>query len=63
MQQIYEISKVQTLVTYSRFDINENGEKTRHHEQTLVHDGLKTQEELVEEAKSRVDQGIEVKVL
>lgn len=53
MKQVYEITKVKTFVTYHRYAIDENGNKHSEHVQTRIHDGLPTQAELVEEAKSR----------
>lgn len=53
MEQIYEISKVITLVTYTRYEINEKGEKVLKHSQTKPLNGLFTKDELIKEAESR----------
>jgi hypothetical protein len=53
MEKIYEITKVRTLVTYHRYDLDEKGTKNSLHVQTRIIDGLPTKEELVEEATER----------
>jgi hypothetical protein len=62
MKQIYEISKVKTLVTFTRLEVDENGTRKIEHSQTRIFEGLPTPEEIVNEAKSRCDEGIEVVV-
>lgn len=53
MKEIYEISKVKTVVTYTRYSLTDEGKKILDHVQTLSHEGLLTKEDLVTEAQSR----------
>lgn len=62
MKQVYEITEVKMLVTYSRYDLRDDGTKDLMHLQTRMHDGLLSAEELKAEALTRCDAGIEVVV-
>jgi len=63
MKQIYELSKAWTAITYKKWTIDDEGNQTLDHTQVRTFSGLPTLEEVIAEAKTRVDEGIEVQVL
>lgn len=48
------------VVSYDRYEVDAEGVKHPMHSQTLTFDKFMSKEELLEEAKARTDEGIEV---
>lgn len=60
MKQVHEISNIIMVVSYDRYEVDADGVKHPMHSQTLTFDKFMSKEELLEEAKARTDEGIEV---
>lgn len=63
MKSFYEISAVKMQVSYTRYDINDDGSKRILTEQTIGYNGLMTTDELMTEAKARIEPGHDIEVV
>lgn len=62
MKQIYQISKVNLQVTFTRYNVNEDGSVDLKHTQALSFPKLLSMEQLVEDAKTRIEPGQDIEV-
>jgi hypothetical protein len=63
MQSFYEVTDVKMQVTYTRYDVDESGNKRILTEQTVGYVGLHTKEELLAAARARIEPGHEIEVV